>query len=121
MLVMHAVDEEVQLRAPSLLGLEVEDHAMDPVLRQRPHEIAAGNQADRREHGGAAEAENEQHGDRRHVDHDRDQVVHAGQAVQGSDGKQRRGGAKMLPPARRLAHGLQLLISAASQTVQPRP
>ena len=46
--VVDAVDHPVQPRADPVLGLEVEDHAVDPVLGERPQQVAAERVAERR-------------------------------------------------------------------------
>ena len=43
--VVHAVDDPVEPRAEAVLGLEVEDDPVDPVLAQGPEGVAAGPQA----------------------------------------------------------------------------
>jgi hypothetical protein len=80
--VVHAVDDPVQPRAEPLLGLEVEDHAVDPVLRQRPEEVAAHEQADHRKGGDALRGEHDQDHDRRHEDEHRHGRVDARQLVE---------------------------------------
>ena len=41
MVVVDAVDDEVQPRPDAIFGLEVEHHPVQPVLGQRPEQVSA--------------------------------------------------------------------------------
>ena len=69
MVVVDAVDHPVQPGADPVLGLEVEDDAVQPVLRQRPDGVAAQHEAERVPDAGARSTpSSEQDGDDGEVD-----------------------------------------------------
>ena len=45
MVVVDAVDDPVEPGAEAVLGLEVEDQPVHPVLRERPEDVAGEHQA----------------------------------------------------------------------------
>ena len=71
-------------RAPdALLGLEVEDEPVQPVLEERPEQVAREHQADDLQRGGlAARAGHEQDDDRRNEDQRRDHGMDAREPVE---------------------------------------
>ena len=96
MVVMHSVDHPVEPRADAVLGLEVEDDAVQPVLDKRPGEVAAGSLADDWKGSLALKRERREQGDRRQEDQGRYGRMHAGEPVEQSGGEDRRGGPELL-------------------------
>ena len=76
--VVDAVDDPVEARADALLGLEVEDDPVQPVLGERPEEVAADDQPEHLQRGRlTAGADHEQDDDRGHEDQRRHDRVNA--------------------------------------------
>ena len=81
MVVVDAVDHEVHPAPEVVVGLEVEHDPVQPVLRQRPEEVAAGDPG-QRDHAGATEAEHGQQADRGPEQDQRDERMDPGEEVQ---------------------------------------
>src|SRR3954447_7485268 len=103
MVVMDAVDEEVQPRADSALGLEAEHDAVQPVLGQRPQQVADGDQPEHGQEANPPQGEHEAGHDHRRVEHDRHQMVHAREPIHEGRPEERRRG---LQPLRARVVGL---------------
>ena len=81
--VVDAVDDPVEPGADALLGLEVEDQPVHPVLGERPEDVAAEHQADHLNRRRlAASADRERDHDRRHEDDQRDHRMDAREPVE---------------------------------------
>jgi hypothetical protein len=73
----------VQPCAQAILGLEVEDQPVHPVLGERPEDVAGEHEPDHLDRRGLpAGADGERRHDRRNEDHERDHRMDAGQAVE---------------------------------------
>jgi hypothetical protein len=105
------VDDPVQPRAEAVLGLEVEDRAMDPVLGQRPEAVAQQDQRDRGDHGHAVERHAGQDADRRHEDHDGDGRVDARELVEPRRLEHRRRGLEDVRSALRVFHTANVALA----------
>ncbi len=76
MVVVDTVDDPVKPCADALLGLEVEYHAVHPVLGERPEQVAGGDQVGHRPARPVDEALDQQDRDDRHEHDQRDGPVH---------------------------------------------
>ena len=76
MLVVDAVRDVVEAGSDRMLGLPVEDDAVDHVLAQRPEQVAAGDQPDRIPADAVDEAEHERGEDHRAEQNRRHGRVH---------------------------------------------
>ena len=92
MVVVNAVDHPVQPLAEAVVGLEVEQRAVAPVLAEGPEEIAAGRGEQRLDDAEVAHAEKAEDRDRRQEQDGRGRGMGAGQAVERRRRKDRRRG-----------------------------
>ena len=92
MVVVDAVEHPVQPGPDAALGCVVEDDAVQPVLRQRPGQIARKRRRDRHRCRQQPKRPDQLHEDHRHVQRRDDGDVDAGEAIQHRGGEHRRGG-----------------------------
>ena len=104
--VVNPVDDPVQPGADALLGLEVEDQPVHPVLGEGPEDVAGQHQPDHLScRGLTASADGERDHDRRDEDQDRDHRMDARQPVEDVRVEHpRRGLQRICPPT---VHGLE--------------
>ncbi len=80
--VVDAVDDPVKACADPILGLEVKDDPVQPVLEERPRQVAADEEAGEDEHGEMLKGEDREHNDRRREDDHRHRRMHAREEVE---------------------------------------
>ncbi len=96
---VDAVDDPVHPCSQTVLGLEVEDEPVQPVLEQGPDRIAGGEQKHHRADAHLREAPGGHQHDGRHEDHHRDGRVHARERIQDARLEHRRRGAQHIRAA----------------------
>jgi hypothetical protein len=83
MVVVDTVDDPVEARADALLGLEVEDQPVHPVLGQSPEHVAGEYEANDLKSGRLpTRPGNEESHDRGDEDQERNHRMHPGKPVQ---------------------------------------